>query len=100
MRSSGRTMVSRTRDRIASVRRSRRGRRVRGAAAAAVTRSASLIVRVVIVFVSVKKEVARAVGRAEAAPGGAVGAVEAEHLRADGATLERSVLFAVPAAHA
>src|SRR5215212_1702136 len=97
MRSSGRTTVSRTMERMASVRRRRRRRRVRGAAASAVPRSTSLIDFVVIVFVSVKKEVARAVGRAEAAAGGAMGAVETEWLRADRAALEPRVLLAVPA---
>src|SRR5437762_549545 len=100
MRSSARTTVSLTSDRMASVRRRRRGRRVSGAAAVAAARSTPLIVLVVIVFISVKKEVAGAVGRAEATAGRPMGAVGAEKLRADRAALEPDVLFRVPAADA
>src|SRR6185436_20071544 len=100
MRSSGRTTVSRTRARMASVRRRRRGRRLSGAAAAAAARSTPLIVFVDIVFVSLEKEVAGAVGRAEAATGRAVGAVRAEQLRADRAALQPHHFFRLPAADA
>src|SRR5712691_5001145 len=96
MRSSGRTIVSRTIDRIASERRSRRGRCVIAPRVVVMSFAvAESRVRVVIV-VSVK-ESARALVRAEAAPEGAIGAVGAKPSIADRATLEMRKLLGVPA---
>src|ERR1051325_2929055 len=94
MRSSAVTTVSRTSERIDSLRRRRRGRRVSPAAPREVRRSLGVgIVFVVIFGVSVEK-VSRALRRAVAAAGGAVGAVGTEVAAAGDTTLQAGRLFA------
>src|SRR5689334_19159532 len=94
MRSSGRTMVSRTSERMPSVRRRRRGRRV-SAAGAAVSVVGGEIVFVVIDFSVVVLD--RALLAAEAASHGLVRAVGTEPLAADHATLQVGRFFGVAA---
>src|ERR1043166_1772590 len=96
MRSSAVTTVSRTRERIDSLRRSRRGRRVRAAAPRAAWSSVGTGIVFVVIFVSVEK-VSGALRRAVAAAGGAVGAVGTEVAAAGHTTLQALRLFA-PAA--
>src|SRR3954453_23183510 len=79
MRSSGRTTVSRTRARIDSVRRSRRGRR-----SGVIASSVGGVIAFVVIAFSVKKR-AGALGRAEPPPRGPVRAVRAEVLAASDA---------------
>src|SRR4051794_14260203 len=80
--------------RMASVRRSRRGRRVSAARAASV----SVVELSVLVVIFVSPEIsAAALGRAEAAARGAVRAVGTEPPRADPAALEARVLLGAPA---
>src|ERR1700682_2351987 len=98
MRASGRTTVSRTRLRIDSVRRRRRGRRVMAPAVVSFVGIEGVRVFVVI-GVSVEKG-AGAGGGAEAAAEGAIRAVGAEVLPADGALLEARDLFGVAANNA
>src|ERR1051325_2908168 len=94
MRSSAVTTVSRTSERIDSLRPRRRGGRVRPAAPRAVRRSVGDgIVFVVIVGVSVEK-VPRALRRAVAAGGGAVGPVGTEVAATGYTTLQAGRLFA------
>src|ERR1051325_775277 len=96
MRSSGRTAVSRTIARIASVRRSRRGLRVNAALPTPCPRSVPGIVFIVI-FVSMEEVVARAVGGAESPPRPPHGAVGTEVPGADGTPLEPRILLGVAA---
>src|SRR5438874_1011646 len=98
MRSSGRTTVSRTSERIDSLRRSRRGRRVSGARTAVVAGSSlvGLMLFVVIVTVSIEEGFG-AGGGAEAAAQGAVGAVGTEVAPADHTALEAGHFFRVAA---
>src|SRR5437870_3129236 len=99
MRSSAATTVSRTRERIDSLRRRRRGRRVRPPAPRAVISSfGGGIVFVVIVF-SVEK-VSRASRGAVSAARGAVGTVGTEVAAAGNTTLEPLRLFAFAATDA
>src|SRR5437762_5442606 len=97
MRSSGRTTVSRTRVRIPSVRRSRRGRCVRPVAVRAVSVGSEIVFVVIHLSVVVLD---RAVLRAEAAAHGLVRAVGAEPLAADDATLQMRHFFGVGASDA
>src|ERR1700756_4200011 len=93
MRSSGRTTVSRTRVRIDSVRRRRRGRRT----GASVRVSVGWIdVAIVVIAVSVEKGPGT-LGGAESPPRGPVDAVGAEAFPAGGATLEDGTLLGGPA---
>src|SRR5258707_11617240 len=98
MRSSGRTTVSRTRVRIDSVRRRRRGRRV--IAPAVVSLDGIVGIEVFIVIVVSVKESTRAAGGAEAPAHGAIGAVGAEVLSADGARFESGDLLGIAAHNA
>src|SRR6266511_1642327 len=100
MRSSAATTVSRTRERIDSLRRRRRGRRVRPPAPREVRRSLGAgIVFVVIFFFSVEK-VSRALRGAVSAARGAVGAVGTEVAAAGNTPLEPLRLFALVATDA
>src|SRR5947209_16906238 len=94
MRSSGRTTVSRTRERMPSVRRRRRGRCVRPARVR-VSVSGEVIVFVVIHLSVVKLD--RTGLRAEAAAHSLVRAVGAIPLAADDATIEAGRLFGLAA---
>src|ERR1043165_4235945 len=100
MSSSGRTMVSRTRERMLSLRRSRRGLRVI-APPLAVT---SLVVEFrIFVVIQLSGEVVgpRTVGGTEPPPmPGANGALRTERAVADVALLEPRGLFGRPATHA
>src|SRR5216684_6526626 len=96
MRSSGRTTVSRTRARIDSVRRRRRGRRT----GASVMVSVGWIdVAIVVIAVSVEKGPGT-LGGAESPPRSPVDAVGAEVFPARGAMLEDGTLLGVAAPHA
>src|SRR5260370_42023341 len=86
MRSSGRTTVSRTSERIASVRRSRRGRRV-SETAVVVTSLVGFEVFVVIFIIS-PEVCSRAVERAEPPSAEAIRTVRTEFSRADRALLQ------------
>src|SRR5215213_3575108 len=99
MRSSGRTTVSRTRERMPSVRRRRRGRRVRSAGA----RVESVVGFQLFVVIRLSGEVVgtAAVGGTEPpAEAGAMGAVGAEEAVADVALLEPGLLLGVSTRHA
>src|SRR5215212_11145338 len=96
MRSSGRTMVSRTRERMLSLRRRRRGRRVMAAPVVAV----SFVGFNVFVVIRFSGEIVgpSALGRAEsAAVPGAMGAVGTEVAVADVTGLETGRVVGVPA---
>src|ERR1043165_3709832 len=97
MRSSAATTVSRTRERIDSLRRRRRGRRVSAATPREGWRSVGTGIVFVVIFVSVEK-VSRALRRAVAAAGGAVRAVGTEVAAAGNTTLQALRLFALAAA--
>src|SRR5687768_7910261 len=100
MRSSGRTMVSRTSARMPSLRRRRRGRRVR-LALARVGSVVGLEVFVVVIRLSGEVVGAAAFGGTESpAEPGAMCTVGAEEAVADVALLEPSFLLGLPARHA
>src|ERR1043165_6666289 len=99
MRSSAATTVSRTRERIDSLRRRRRGRRVSAATPREGWRSVGTGIVFVVIFVSVEK-VSRALRRAVAAAGGAVSAVGTEVAAAGNNKLHALPLFTLAAADA
>src|SRR5437016_7869359 len=99
MRSSAATTVSRTRERIDSLRRRRRGRRVRPPAPREVRKSVGAGIAFVVIVFSVEK-VSGALPRAVSAAGRAVGAVGTEVAAAGNTTLEPFRLFAVAATDA
>src|SRR5258708_963097 len=98
MRSSERTTVSRTRLRIDSVRRRRRGRRV--IAPVVVSLDGIVGIAVFIVIIISVEESTRAGGGAEAPAHGAIGTVGAEVLSADGARFESGDLLGIAAHNA
>src|SRR5260221_3485821 len=98
MRSSGRTTVSRTRVRIDSVRRRRRGRRV--IAPVVVSLDGIVGIEVFVVIGLSIEERSGAGGRAEAAAYAAIRAVGAEVSSADDARFEASNILGVLADHA
>src|SRR5688572_33237450 len=101
MRSSGRTIVSRTRERMPSVRRRRRGRFVRALPAAPAVRSFFRLEVVVVIRFSREIVGAAAFGRAESpAVPRAVRAVGTEVAVADVALLETHRLLGPATAHA
>src|SRR5881396_1460607 len=99
MRSAAATTVSRTRERIDSLRRRRRGRRVRPPAPREVRRSFGGGIVFVVIFFSVEK-VSGALARAVSAARGAVGAVGTEVAAAGNTSLEPLRLFAFAATDA
>src|SRR5258708_13802682 len=98
MRCSGRTTGSRTRLRIDSVRRRRRGRRV--IAPVVVSLDGSVGIEVFIVIIISVEESTRAGGGAEAPANGAIGTIGAEILSADGARLEAVEPLGIAGPHA
>src|SRR2546423_15166975 len=99
MRSSAATTVSRTRERIDSLRGRGRGRRVRPPAPREVRKSVGAGIAFVVIVFSVEK-VSRALRGAGSAAGSAVGAVGTEVPAAGNTTLQALRLFAFAATDA